>query len=393
MTASKLTHATCRNAKARHGRYELADLTMPGLVMVVHPSGRRVWAVRTRVNGKQVKPTLGVYPVVSLSDAREMAQSVLLKAAKGINATEERKEAKAKAEAAAGITVRAIATDYMAREERKIRTMGQRRRYFEAFIWPAIGNKPIDQVTRADIVRLLDHVETNNGARTADVTLATLGRLFNWHASRSEFRSPLVRGMRRNKALARSRTLTDAELKAIWDAAGSAGAFGAFVRFSLLTACRRNEAARLEWSELDGTDWILPAARNKVAVDLLRPLPVQALAILASMPRIDGCRFVFTNDGVRPFGAFSKFKARLDAASGVTGWVIHDLRRSARSLMSRAGVPGEHAERCLGHVIRGVAGIYDRHEYRAEKKLAYERLATLITSIVEPTPNVIAMRR
>ena len=85
-------------------------------------------------------------------------------------------------------------------------------------------------------------------------------------------------------------------------------------------------------------------------------------------------------------------KADIDRASGVSGWVLHDLRRTARSLMARAAVPAEHAERCLGHVIGGVQGTYDRHRYQDEMRLAYEKLSGLIVGIVDPQPNVVALQ-
>jgi integrase len=80
---------------------------------------------------------------------------------------------------------------------------------------------------------------------------------------------------------------------------------------------------------------------------------------------------------------FSKFKRKFDKATGTKGWTLYDCRRSARSLMSRAGVPSDHAERCLAHVIGGVRGVYDQHEYHAEKERAFEMLAGLIERIVE----------
>ena len=126
-------------------------------------------------------------------------------------------------------------------------------------------------------------------------------------------------------------------------------------------------------------------------VDLVRPLPARAMAVLGEMPRVDGCPYVFTN-GRRPISGFSKAKRAFDEASGTSGWTLHDLRRTSRSLLSRAGVNADHAEHCLGHVIGGVRGIYDRHEFYDEKKLAFEKLATLIESIVHPQPNVIPMR-
>jgi integrase len=91
-------------------------------------------------------------------------------------------------------------------------------------------------------------------------------------------------------------------------------------------------------------------------------------------------------------GGFSKFKAAFDKACGVTGWTLHDLRRTARSLMSRAGIDADHAERALGHVIPGVRGVYDRHEFRDEKRRAFEALAAQIERIINPQPNVVALR-
>jgi integrase len=101
---------------------------------------------------------------------------------------------------------------------------------------------------------------------------------------------------------------------------------------------------------------------------------------------------VFTLRDRVPLSGFGKLKKGLDAASGVSGWTLRDLRRTARSLMSRAGVPSDHAERCLGHVIGGVRGVYDRHQYREEMLLAYEKLASLISQIVDPQPNVVPIR-
>jgi integrase len=135
----------------------------------------------------------------------------------------------------------------------------------------------------------------------------------------------------------------------------------------------------MTWSELDGATWMLPAARNKVKAELVRPLSKAALAILTALPRNGG--HVFTIEG-KPITGFSERKKKLDAESGVTGWTIHDLRRTARSLMSRAGVPSDHAEMCLGHTLRGVRATYDRHAYHAEKGAAFERLAALVADVI-----------
>jgi len=163
------------------------------------------------------------------------------------------------------------------------------------------------------------------------------------------------------------------------------------VRFILLTAARRNEAAAMTWREIDGRDWTLPAARNKAKVDFVRPLSDAAMSL--PLVPVASSTFVFSADGVRPISGFSKMKRALDKASGTSGWTLHDLRRTARSLMSRAGVSPDVAERCLGHVIGGIRGTYDRHEYYAEKKLAFEKLAAQIDRIVSPVENVVPMVR
>jgi integrase len=149
----------------------------------------------------------------------------------------------------------------------------------------------------------------------------------------------------------------------------------------------------MAWREIENGDWTLPAARNKAKVELIRPLSKSALAAIKPFQR-DG--YVFsTDDGKTPISGFSKFKRAFDKASGSNGWSLHDLRRTARSLLSRAGVPSDHAERCLGHVIGGVRGTYDRHEYHDEKRKAFEALASLLDRILKPAKNVteIAARR
>jgi integrase len=140
--------------------------------------------------------------------------------------------------------------------------------------------------------------------------------------------------------------------------------------------------------ELDGSTWTLPAARNKTKVDLVRPLSKQALAVL---PAPTG-NFVFSTDGGNTsISGFSKFKRAFDKACDIADWTIHDLRRTARTLLSRAGISSDAAERCLGHVMPGVRGVYDRWEYRDEKARAYEALAALIDRIVNPQDNVMAI--
>ena len=114
--------------------------------------------------------------------------------------------------------------------------------------------------------------------------------------------------------------------------------------------------------------------------------------VLAALPRIAGSAFVFTADGGRALGGFTRRKQQFDARCGVSNWTVHDLRRSARSLLSRAGIGADIAERCLGHTIGGVRGVYDRHQYGEEMRHAYEAVAGLIEHIINPKPNVVELR-
>jgi integrase len=392
--AKRLTAKSIEHLKPGVERQEVPDGNK--LYYVIQSSGHRSWCLRYRYRGRSVKHTLSAGPF-ALADARLEAATALKALAEGVDPAQARKVQRVQTELAKADTLRSIATEYLAREEKRLRSINQRRRIFERLILPTLGGMPISDVRRTDVIRLIDHVEDKSGPRMADYMAACLQRLFNWYAVRSDtFQSPLPRGLpKRYNAIerARERTLTDAELRTVWTAAeGWDGPFGSFIQFLLLTGCRRNEAAKMGWSEMDGTDWVLPAARNKVKRDLVRPLGVDALAILAKQPRFAGCPYVFT-DGRYPLNSFTLLKKRFDAKCGVSKWHLHDLRRTARSLMSRAKVAPDHAERVLGHVIGGVRRVYDRHAYHQEKKDALEALALQIRLILHPTDNVLPMRR
>ena len=393
-----LTALSIENMKPGNVRREMPDGKSRGLYLVLQPSGHRSWAVRYRRpdDGKPVKLTVG-NGGMSLAAARKAAADALFEVSQGRDPAKAREVAKARVATARANTLRAIAEEYLKREaEPKLRTANRRRDNFERLIFPVLGNKPIAEIKRSDIVRLLDIVEDRNGPRAADDVLATVRRLFHWHAARDDdFRSPIVRGMGRAKPpaeRARTRTLDDDELRRVWKAAADMGGpFGACVQLLTLSAARRSEAARMTFDEVVDGVWTLPAARNKVKQDLVRPLSAAALAVLAGLPR--NGPFVFTTRGKRPFDTFPIAKKALDARSGVADWVLHDLRRTARSLMARAGVDPDVAEMLLGHRVgSAVRQTYDRFSYRDEKKLAYEKLAALIKAIVDPQENIVPIR-
>jgi integrase len=329
----------------------------------------------------------------TLSAARTWAKKIIGAVAEGRDPLDEDR----KAAAAGGNTLKAICEEYLEREGGKLRTVEDRRATFERLIYPVLGKHQIGEIKRSEIVRLLDKIEDERGSRMASLALAYLRKVMNWHATRDDdFLSPIVRGMARGATTRRDRVLTDDELCAVWNAADKLKTpFARMVQFILLTGVRRNEAARMTKAEVTAADWLIPAARVKSKRDFLLPLSSRALQVLAALPDLGKAhdRPVFTLDGKRPIGGFGKAKAAFDKASGVSGWTIHDLRRTARTLLTRAGVDSNHAERCLGHIIGGVRGVYDRHEYYDEKKAAFEKLAAQIDRITNPLPaNVLLLR-
>jgi integrase len=388
---TRLTPASVLNAQADADadRTIFWDTKTPGFGLQVTAAGHKSFVIQYRAKGRSRR--MAIDGMLGLEAARKRAKALLGEVAHDRDPLGERRAALARERD----TFQAIAESYLAREGKKLRTVEDRRQTMARLVYPVMGARPIADIRRSDIVRLLDRIEDENGPVMADLTLAYIRKVMNWHASRSdEFRSPIVRGMARTsgKERARARVLTDDELRAVWKAAeATAGPFGAFIKFLLLTGARRREASNATWDELlkDGV-WLLPAARNKVKQDLSRPLSGAAQNLVDGLPRIG--RYVFTFGGRKPLSGFAKSKTRLDAACGVKDWTLHDLRRTARSLLSRAGINPDVAEICLGHVLTGVRGTYDRHSYHEEKKHAFEALAAQIARIIDPQDNVVALR-
>src|SRR5262245_8449632 len=328
----RLTPANVRKAKADEGKDRTIfwDAKTSGFGLQVTAAGHKSFIIQYRSKGRSRR--MAIDGVLTLEAARKRARALLGEVAHDRDPLAERRTEIARERD----TFQAIAESYFARECKKLRTAADRQRVLKRLVYPRLGAQPIGDIRRSDIVRLLDHLEDENGAVMADRTLSYIGRIRNWHASRSdEFRSPIVRGMARTSAKerARARVLTDEELRAIWKASEAIpGPFGALVKFLLLTAARRSEASGMAWEEIKDGVWLLPAARNKVKQDLARPLSGAARNVIGSLQKLG--RYVFTYGGATPIANLSKPKADLAAACGVSDWTLHDLRRTARSLLS-----------------------------------------------------------
>ena len=290
--AKRLTHIAIENLKPGAVRREIPDPGTRGLYIVLQPSGKRSFAVRYRHGGKPRKLTLD--PGLTLAEARAAAAKVFTEIEKNRDPNAAKRQAKQTEAIATANTFKAIAEEYMKREGGRLRSADWRRGILQRLVYDTLGDKPIADIKRSDIIRLLDKIEAGElvrngeavkgGPVAADRTLAVIRKILTWHAVRSDdFRTPVVRGMARTKAKdsARSRILSDDELRRVWQAASEReGPFSALVKFLLLTAARRTEAAAITWDEIDGADWTLPESRNKTRLDLVRPLSEAARAVL-----------------------------------------------------------------------------------------------------------------
>jgi integrase len=386
----------------------LADQNPIGFVARKLPSGAVTYGYRFRdkESGRQRWIGLGVHGHLTPDQARRKALRIAGEIKDGGNPASAATTA-AKRRQALGVSVDMLLDDFLDRYVRpNLRGIEQIERAFRAYVRPRIGAKSIYDVTRLDVVELLDACEDTAGPVMADRTLAMLRKAFRWWAARDDqFAPPIVPGMARTKPKerARSRVLSDQEIRDVWRALNTARVpkpYPAMVRTMLLTCQRRDEVSRMAWLEVDGDIWEIPAARYKTGQPNAVPLTKivrEFIGLKKSGP------FVFTSDGRHPFSGFSKAKAQLDAEIArirkeegrepMPGWRLHDLRRTGRSLMSRAGVSADIAERVLGHVIGGVRGTYDRHSYLAEKRDALERLDALIERILNPTSRVVRLPR
>jgi integrase len=381
MAVKKLTAAFAREARAEPGKERTVywDAALPSFGLLVTERGAKSYVIQYRSG--RVSRRYTINSVLGLEDARREARAILGQVARGHDPVVERR----RTSEASKNTLQAVCEHYLVREGGKLRTTAKRQANLERLVYPVLGDRQINDVKRTDINALLDDIEDQRGAAMADQILATLRRICNWHAIRDDqFRTPFVRGMARRKPeqRERDRTLADHELQAVWRTAEVfPSPWGQFICFLLLTACRRSEASAMTWGELSNGNWTIPAARYKTGTEVTLPLSNAAMKVLAEIPRIKDCEYVFSTDARRPISGFSTFKLKFDIACGVKDWRIHDLRRCARSLLSRAGINADIAERCMGHALPGIRGTYDKHHYIPEMRAAFEALAGQIDAV------------
>ena len=383
MTRRSLTDGSVEALKPRDKMYSHLDPALSSFYIRVMPSGVKSYcAVAKDPRGKQVWTTLGKTTEINIEQAREKARAVIAAVRAGKDASGPQ-------------TFHSVAESWLKRhvEAKGLRSSDKIHWRLNKVLLPLWAGRDFASIRRGEIAALLDKVEDESGARSADITLSIISGMVTFFAQRNEdYVSPLVKGMRRyNKAEnARSHILTDDEIRAMWAIEGN---FGDMLKVLLLTGQRLAKVSAMRWSDIapDGT-WSIPTeAREKGnAGDLV--LPELALEILERQPRFASSPYVFPGRTGGHRRSFFNPLLDLQAELGHPDWTLHDLRRTARSLMSRAGILPHIAERVLGHAIQGIEAVYDRHSYQDQKKHALAALASLIENIIKPpTGKVVPM--
>jgi integrase len=377
------------------------DAIVPGLVLRVNYGGAKVWHVRYYVKGVDKHGKRGNFPrthrlkrfpILKVKEARGAARAFLGDPQKAL----------AKSDAG---SFKEVAANFIKRhvDHKKLRSKKEIERCLNKYIYPRWGDRPFADLTRTDVNVLLDEIVDKHGPVQADMVLGIISSICTWYQSRNEnYVSPIVKRMRRSNPVERRRTriLDNDEIRAFWEAASECHSFGALVKVLLLTGQRLRKVSHLRWDDIsdDGTWTIRTEPREKGNPGSLR-LPRIALEIINAQPRLAGVPYVFVGRTGRAMNSFTERKQEIDLLlkariPKMKPWVLHDLRRTARSLLSRRelGVLPHIAEQVLGHKIPGVAGIYDRHQYEEDKADALNKLANLIDRIVNPPEgNVVAM--
>jgi integrase len=345
------------------GQAEHADDLVRGLRLRVGAGGRKAWIVRIRVGAQQINKTLGVYPLISLVAARDMAREFLINLAREGQVRPKR-------------TFGNLADhwiEHVAKPNNK--SWHQQQRRLEIYVLPKWRDTEISNIRRADVRDLIDGIE---GIVAPGRALAIVRTLFR-HAMTRDWvdSSPAEAIPNPSRDIPRDRYLDMKEVAAVYKAADLLGyPFTGFIKMLILTAQRRTEVASMKWADIDleaGT-WVIASEDNKSARAHLVPLSPPAVELLKATPQFGA--YVWSSDGETHVKGYSKAKQRIDVfllSGGVElkPWRLHDLRRTVATHMVRLGVSELVVGRVLNHAPQGVtARTYALHSYEMEKRAA-----------------------
>ncbi len=359
--------------KPQAKRYEVHDLLCPGFSLRVFPTGRKVFNLKYRYGLKQRRLVLGVYPRTTLAQAREKAIEALRIVDEGIDPAARRRQL--------GARVEQVCEDFIRQYARpRNRSWKEAERILKREFVAVHGQRDIRDVKRADILELMDGAIERGAAYQANRIHANLRKLFNWCVERGIVEASAVAGIRpQTREQARDRVLTDEEVLAVLKGSSQEPyPYGPFVSLLLATAQRRSEVSNMRWSQIDleAKVWVIPADLAKNGKSHVVPLNDFAIRILQKLPRFADCDWVFTTTRRVPINGFSKALRQIQTISQTSDWRLHDLRPTATTGMARLGIAPHVVEKVLNHIsgtISGVAAVYNRYGYDAERREALDK--------------------
>lgn len=393
---------TLRPSRDQVGAKEISDGGCRGLLLRVTTRGEKLWAVRLTVNGKRAFHSIGAYPEVSLETARQRVRDYLAAAKDGASPAE--LDARLVAET---LTVTKAHEAYLdaLRPTLKASTVVLKEQMFRDHIAPAIGERLVRTVRKADLVEVVAGVTGKGFPVQANRVYSELMALLRWCEQKDYIEgvpSTQKKDMRKvagtAKEQARRRTLTDGELGAAWRVSASLGtATGDFLRLLILTGQRRDEVRLMAWEEIDMGSclWTIPASRYKTKIDQAVPLPPQAMDILRHRWAEGAAGYVLAgrDDASKPFnGALSALRRLRTAVKGKADFTLHDIRRTLRTGLSRLGVGEATAELVIGHIPQGIVKVYDQHDRMDERREALRKWADFVERLALAQDNVVPLR-
>jgi integrase len=368
------------------------DVSYPGFGVKLTPKGRKVFIVLYRTGGagsKLRKYTIGPYGRVTLHQARVAAQRVFAAKLEGRDPAAEKREAKRRVVAD---RVEDLLETFIIQRLSQNRSGGEISRLLRREVGKPWAGRSIHEITKRDVVEVVTAIEQRGAPVAANKILKSIKTFLRWCVGRAVLdQSPAEGVPLPTKEVARDRVLDDEELaRVILAARQIGGPYSGIVEFLALTGQRREEVAHLQWEELDLARriWTIPKSRTKNAKAHVVHLSEQALAAMKRTDRRGP--LVFSLPGTKPFQEFSRAKRELDQLSGVTGWRVHDLRRTCVSGMARLGVAPHVADKILNHqagTISGVAAVYQRHEFLAERRAALDLWGAHVSELLKEMPQ------
>jgi len=395
MPRLKLTKSAIDTLPTRAKEIVYWDSGCPGFGVKVTPKGRKVFIVLYRAGGARSrlrKYTIGPHGRVTLHQARAVALKIFAARTEGRDPAAEKQQARRRLVTdRAEDLVELFITEYVS----KTRSAREISRLLRREVIPCWGMRSVHEISRRHVIELVTEVAARGTPSAVNKLLKVVKTFFGWCVGRAILDlSPAVQVRAPARERARDRVLDDDELARILRAARQVnGPYAGIVELLALTGQRREEVAQMTWDELDlaGQSWTLPASRTKNGKPHIVHLSKEAVAVLMRTPRLG--KFVFSLSGTKPFQSFSAAKHQLDKLSQVTGWRLHDLRRTCVSGMARLGVAPHVADKVLNHqsgTISGVAAVYQRHEFLAERKDALERWGAHVANLLKNEERLVA---